>query len=97
MEYRNDDAGIRFTVIDRPTVRQQLAYFSEVANAEGKQVFLRYWAGAVELIEEWECKDFPDYETSLDEVTNPDIVQIVIWAGMRVMEFMNSLKVVPKN
>ena len=97
MEYRNDDTGIRLTVIDRPTVRQQLAYFSEVANAQGQKMFLRYWAGAVELIEEWECEEFPDHKVSLDEVHNPAIVRIVMWAGMRVMEHMNALEEVPKD
>ncbi len=95
MEFSSDH--VRFTVPDRPTVKQQLQYFSEIAVAEGRVMLERYWAGAVPLIEEWECDALNDYKISLDDIDNPSETEVIIWAGMRVMEHMNGLKDIPKN
>ncbi len=95
MEFSSDH--VRFTVPDRPTVRQQLDYYSMIAHAEGRVMFERYWTGALPLIEKWECDALPDYESDLDKISDPAQTTVIIWAGMRVMEHMNGLKDIPKN
>ena len=95
-EFTNADFGAKFRVPDRPTVRQQLAYFSEAGMARGKEMFERLWLGALALAEGWECELLPDPKANLDELTDPKIVQLLLWAGLVVEAHMNRLEEVPK-
>src|SRR3990167_7604281 len=52
-EFTNADFGAKFRVPDRPTVRQQLAYFSEAGMARGKEMFERLWLGGLALAGGW--------------------------------------------
>lgn len=92
MEFTRDE--YKFTIPDRPTVRQQLEYFSAGASLP---LALRHWEGAKTLIQSWECKLLPDYRADLDTITNPAVTSLIIQAGAEVVRFMNSLDDVPKN
>jgi hypothetical protein len=39
----------------------------------------------------------PDHETNLDELTNPDITNVLVWAGVKVKEHIDSLDLLEKN
>lgn len=98
MNFDNDKLGVHFTLPDKVTVRDQLAYFSNAGLAHGKQLFERFWLGAVSIIQNWKCDLIPDIEKfDLDAATDPNITNIVIWVGMRVKEHMDSLDDIPKN
>lgn len=97
MEKRNDKLGASFNLPDRITVRQQLAYFSEAGLAHGDELFLRLWYGARKLISDWKCEAFPDPSVNLDEVDDPRIAEVVLWAGMEVKTHMDRLDTIPKN
>ena len=98
MEYKNDDPKVRFTVPDKPTVRQQLEYLGAATTIGGKDLFLALWRSALILIEDWECKLIPDpHKLDLEKANDLKVTEVVTWTGMRVREFVNSLNEVPKN
>ena len=94
-EFTNKKLGVSFRVPDKPTVRQQLAYFSEAGMASGRKMFERLWLGALTLIEDWKC-DFFQSGAELDDVTDPRATEAILWASMRVQAHMNALDDVPK-
>lgn len=96
MEYKNEACS--FTIPDKPTVRQQLAYVGAASGLRGAEMFLRLWEGAVDMLADWECKLIPDLEEfDLDEADNPAITEVIIWVGIQVRNHMNALDEVPKN
>ena len=97
-EFKNDNLSARFTVPDRPTVRQQLAYYSRVIQSTGTVDFEKYWEGAKVLIEEWECEKIPDYgSVNLDKIDDPEITHIIVWVGMQVKMHFDTVERVEKN
>lgn len=95
MEFKRDDCT--FTIPDRPTVRQQLAWFGAAGGRDPSDVYDRYWEGAKQLIQTWQCDALPDYKVSLDEISNPSQASVILWAGVAVWRFMNELEDIPKN
>jgi hypothetical protein len=95
MQFKNDNCT--FEIPDRPTVRQQLMFFGAASGVNPNDAMLRYWEGAKVLISKWESKVIPDYKISLDDMTDPTQAQIIIWAGLEVLKFMNQLEDIPKN
>lgn len=86
-----------FTVPAEPTVMEQLAFYGETAFADRKLMFMRYWEGARAVILSWQSEIMPDVNTDLAAVKNPQIGQIVRWAGMAVANHMASLEEVDPN
>lgn len=97
MDFVKDKPACKFSVPDRPTVRQQMEYFSATVGAAGSQLLSRYWEGAKALITEWECEIIPKRDNSLDEMTNPEQAELLIWASMQVKRHMDTLENIPKN
>ena len=95
MEFKQE--GIRFTIPDKITVRQQLAYFSIVTSVGVSERLEGNWEGARSLIDEWECELIPDKDVSLDELHNIDQTNLLIWVGTQAIKHMNSLEETPKN
>jgi hypothetical protein len=95
MEFKQE--GVRFTVPDKITVRQQLAYFSAATGLDPSKRLERNWSGAKTLIEEWECELIPDKDVNLDELYSLEETNIVIWVGNKVYAHMVSLEETPKN
>lgn len=95
--FKNDKFDLEFSIKDKPTVRDQLAYFSEVGLARGSELFERLWLGARALILDWKCKVFPDFMLDLDKISDSNVTEILIWAGLQVKRHMDSLDEVPKN
>lgn len=97
MDLKNEQLGVSFTIPTRPTVRQQLEYLSEAGNARGREMWLRYWAGAVMLITNWVCEALPDPNVDLDSITDTKQTGIIMWAAIEVYRHMNSLDTIPKD
>lgn len=97
MEYKNEKLSARFVVPDKITVRQQFAYLSETVKHNDGNSIESTWNGARLLISEWECPVFPSIDTSLEEVTDPKITDVIFWAAMEVRKHINNLESVPKN
>ena len=97
-EFVNEHPRCRFTIPDRPTVRQQLAYNAIVfsGNEELPSIELQ-WQGALSMIDEWECELLPDPHVDLDTVDNPGIVKVIYWAVPLVTLHVVGLEDVPKN
>lgn len=97
MKFENEKLGCSFEVPDRPNVRQQLGWFSEMSETVNQTQFERYWEAGKTLIENWQCDVLPDPSVSLDEMTNPIQTQVVIWAGLQIVGHMNRLEDIEKN
>lgn len=96
MEFKRDEpVKVRFTIPDRPTVRQQMAYYSE-ASGTIRPHLERLWLGTRAIILEWEC-DLFKHDVNLDEVDNPEIMSIMLWAAIQVRDHLNKMSEVPKN
>jgi hypothetical protein len=96
MEFKRElPVMVRFTVADRITVRQQMAYLSD-ATASNRPHIERLWLGAAALIQEWDCELFSK-DVDLDEVTDARITEIMVWAALQVRNHVNSLDEIPKN
>lgn len=95
MEFTREDC--KFSIPDRPTVRQQMRYFSAASSLDPVQQMERFWAGAIQLIEKWECEKMPDHKVDIDTLSDPSIVPILIWAGLEVRKYINDLEDLPKN
>lgn len=91
--------GLRLTVPDRLTVRQQLEYRSLVAFGSKKDMYARFWDGARHIIEEWDCDRLPDMNVSLDEIDDPEAADIIFAACNAVAGHLDRLEAeaVPKN
>lgn len=96
-EFTRKNPDCKFSASRRPTVRQQMEYFSATAGASGSQLITRYWLGARMLIKDWECEAVPSVDVDLDEISNPEQTEILIWAAMKVKTLMDTLENIPKN
>ena len=98
MEYKNDRLGVSFTLPDRPTVREQMRYFSTVRFTANPDRLECQWAAATALIREWKCARLPVLEAiDLDALTDPTDLNILVWASTQTVILMNDLEDVPKN
>lgn len=93
----NDQTPCTFTVPDKITVKQQLEYFSAAGGSAGNEYWFRLWQAAKTLIQDWQCEIMPDIDTDLETVTDPQISGVVVWAGVKVSEHINSLQAISKN
>jgi len=96
MDFENKALDTRFSVPDRPTVRQQLRFKGEIVNRAREEIFERLWQAAKGLIETWESPHL-QLGDSIDEISDPSAVKVIVWAGGEVLEFVNSLDDLPKN
>lgn len=97
MEFKNEILKTSFTIPDRPTVRQQMAYFSETARSVDRQHVERLWMAAQSLISNWKSEIMPDMKADLDATDNPKVTDVIIWASLQVKNHINSLDETPKN
>ena len=88
---------VKFTVKDRPTVREQLAYWSIVGEMRGLgTTYERYWEAAKALVADWECALLP-LDLDLDAADDPELVRVIRSVGVAVAGHMTQLKAIPKN
>ena len=96
MNYEKD--GNKFSIPDRPTVRQQMRYFSTVQWADNPQRMELHWEAARELITEWYSERLPVLEEiDIDALSDPSDLNVLVWAGAQVAVYMTRLEDVPKN
>jgi hypothetical protein len=96
MRFERDDKKCSFEIPDRPTVKQQLIYMGKASGVNDGYP-LRFWNAAKDLIKDWKCDIFQDYNTDLDTIDNPNITDILVWAGLQVWTHMVGLEELPKN
>lgn len=112
MEFKSKELGLRFTVSDKPTVRQQLDYRGWLFALRDNDIFWRQWKAATALIKEWDCQHIPDFQhvyesrladdepedaIYLDEATNPRVTEILLFVGAEVGIYVANLEDMPKN
>ena len=97
MEFASQEFGVKFTVPDRPTVRQQLAWFGAAAGRDPSDLFVRYWEGAKTLIQSWECAALPDYKVELDNISDPTQTNVIVWVAIQVRNHISAMEDLPKN
>jgi hypothetical protein len=96
-KFENEKLGVSFSLPEKPTVRQQLAYFSEAGLARGQEFFERLWLGACSIIQDWQCPTFPDANIDISTISDPNVTEVILWASMEVRGYMNALDNIPKN
>jgi hypothetical protein len=96
MQFTHENPSARFFVADKLTVRQQLTYVS-AAFAGNDSRMGNLWDAARAIIEGWQCDLLPDKDIDLDTVTDPQITNIVTWAGLEVKKHIDHLAEIPKN
>lgn len=96
MEYKNEQAGVSFSVPDKITVRQQMAYHSRAALAADQELFIQLWLAARTVIQDWKCETVP-LDIDIDTATDPQATLVLMWAGSRVSEYINKLETIAKN
>lgn len=92
---REEPVKVSFDIPDRPTVRQQMAYYSEATGVTSRAHLERLWLGTRTLIVNWECELF-QFDVDLDTVDDPRIMDIMLWAAVRVRDHLNKLGELPK-
>lgn len=99
MEFVRENPECKFAVPDKVTVRQQLAYYSAASSVDQSMFLERSWEGAKTIIipQSWKCDVMPDLNASLDDMTDPQATEIILWAGIRVRDHINGLEVIAKN
>lgn len=95
--FEKQEPSCKFSIPARPTVRQQMQYFSATAGAAGSDLLVRYWHGARILITDWECPAIEKVDADLDQMTDPKQTEVLIWAGLQVRAFIDKLGDIPKN
>lgn len=97
-EYRNEALGARFTLPDRPSVRQQLAFYSEAgAIVRGPDLYERIWRGALTLMSDWECSALPDPHVDPETLTDQRAARVIMWAANVTLGHMNRLEELDPN
>jgi len=97
-EYESEAIGVKFSVADELTVRQQLKFRSELFLTQDMDRFERFWIGSQHLIEDWECELIPDRGAlDLETETNPAVADIVNYVGTTVAGHLAMIGAVPKN
>lgn len=94
-DYENQEFGVHFSVPDRLTVRQQLAYLGAVATSQAEEALERQWIAGVALLKTWQCETIPDPQADLGVVDDPRMVRIIIWVGNRIAEHVRKLEALP--
>jgi hypothetical protein len=96
MKFENAELKTHFEVPDRPTVRQQLAYYAARSEVDTNRLESG-WYGAQAIITSWQSEIMPDMKADLESLTNPSQTRLILWAGVEVFKHFSALEDVPKN
>lgn len=94
--FENEALGVSFSLPDKLTVRQQLAFRQRLAASDG-DLYSRYFMASVPLIEDWQCELVPVVaDVDLDTETRTSVADIVQWMANEVAIYFTDLGTVPK-
>lgn len=94
MKYTNDDLGVSFSLPDKLTVRQQLAF----AMSWNTDDYVSALDAGKSHITEWECDSIPDIQTAdIDALYEMGQTKIIMWVITSILRHMQGLGNVPKN
>lgn len=97
-DFESEALGVKFSIPDAIPVRHQLLFRGGVWGRKGSDNFIRFWEGAKELVQNWECELIPDPQAlDMDQETNPRIADIVQYVGITTAGHITDLGAVPKN
>lgn len=96
MDFENKALDTRFSVPDRPTVRQQLRYKNEIGLRAGPEFYERLWQAAKGLIISLDSPHLR-LEDDLDTISDPSATEVVLWVSGQVLTHVNGLEDLPKN
>ncbi len=96
MEYKDDKLGVRFEVVERPTVRLQLLYKGTMGMSPGDEVFIKLWEAAKVMITEWECEHM-ELDANIDKLDDPKAADVIEFVGLAVFGHVSRLEEIPKN
>ena len=92
-----DWGGCKFTVPDKPSVWQVVAYDSARLEHYGQPDLLVLWEMAKTLIQDWASEALPDFKVDLQKVEDVRAASLIEWASLEVSIWRRRLDDVPKN
>lgn len=96
-EYKNEELGVRFTMPDKPTVRQMLRYRSVLPAREGRATLYEdLWYAIGEMAGGWECEVVKPGD-DLDKIDDARAADVIAWVIATGANHMNRVGTVPKN
>lgn len=95
--FERTNPDCKFSLPEKITVRMQMRYASTAARYSSPDLWERLWYGARDLIVDWNCPIFPDKDASLDDLTDVQVTNVLVWVSNEVMKYIDSLEAVPKN
>lgn len=95
--FENSTLQASFSLPEKPTVRQQLAYTSAAGFSPRISMLERHWEGVKALAGDWQCAALPDMAVDLDAVTDGRIADVITWAATQAAIYMSSLEEIPPN
>jgi hypothetical protein len=98
MKYEDEDLGVKFSLPDKFTVRDQLKYNESILMNQDIDIYSRAIGAIQPFVEDWECELVPDIAAvDLDEETDPRIARIISYVGLEALGHMAGLEDVSKN
>ena len=97
-EYSDDKLGVSFSLPDKPNVRQQLRFKSEIAFSSNADKMERMWFGALEIMSDWQCEAIPEpLAVDFAKETDPKVADIITYVASTTSGHMMRLGLIPKN
>lgn len=97
MKFENTGLQTTFDVLDKPTVRQWLAYDGAVEMRMGLTTYERLWSGVQAIIKPEHWHSPISLDVDLDSAQDHIAVEIIKWAGLNLFSFMLNLRNIEKN
>ena len=97
MEFKNAELETTFSVPERPTVRQWLAYDSAVDMRIGLTTYERMWAGLQALVKPDDWSSPVDLHIDMETADDERAARVIKWASLTLFSFLHGLRNVEKN
>ena len=98
-EYKNEKLETSFSISDKLTVRQQLAWRSRLTMEQASEpdYFIRFWLATRNLLDNWQSQHIEDPMTfDIDVSTDPKASNVIFWAVDKISDHLNSLESLEK-
>ena len=98
-EYQNEKLETSFSISDKLTVRQQLAWRSRLTMEQASEpdYFIRFWLATRSLLDNWQSPHIEDPMTfDIDKSTDPKASNVIFWAVDEISFHLNSLESLEK-
>jgi hypothetical protein len=83
-QFEYKEAGLSFSVPEKPSVLEVLAYDSARVDFAKSPAYVVMWECAKTWIKDWKCEKMPDPNVDLNTVSDPIVWKIIKEVGLDV-------------